>query len=40
MSDQTNRILNEIIESKEFIEVHTLYFKSLEKIIRRNEKFY
>ena len=39
MSDQTNRILNEISEGEELIEVHTPHFKNLEKNIRRNEKF-
>ena len=39
MSDQTNRILNEICEDEKFIEVHTLYFESLKKNIRQSEKF-
>ena len=39
MSDQMNRILNEIHEDEEFIKVHTLHFKNLEKNIRRSEKF-
>ena len=38
MSDQTNRILNEIFEDEKLIEVHTSYFESLEKNIRRSEK--
>ena len=39
MLDQTNRILNKIFESEKFIETHTLHFKSLERNIRRSEKF-
>ena len=38
MSDQTNRILNEIFEGEKFIEVHTSYSESLEENIRRSEK--
>ena len=38
MSDQTNYILNGIFEDEKFIEAYTLYFKSLEKTIRRSEK--
>ena len=38
MSDQTNCILNEIPEGKEFIKAHTLHFKSFKKNIRRSEK--
>ena len=38
MSDQTNRILNEIFEDERFIEVHTLYSKSFEEWIQQNEK--
>ena len=39
MSDQTNRILNEILESEKLTEVHTPHSESLKKNIRRNEKF-
>ena len=38
MSDQTSRILNEVSEGKEFIEIHTPHSESFEKNIRRNEK--
>ena len=38
MSDQTNRILNEISEGEKFIEAHTPHFENLEKNIRRSEK--
>ena len=38
MSDQMNRILNEIFEDEKLIEAHTSHFESLEKNIRRNEK--
>ena len=38
MSDQTNRILNEIFENKKFTEAHTLYSESFEKNIQNNEK--
>ena len=39
MSNQTNRILDEISEGEEFTEAHTPYSESLEKNIRRSEKF-
>ena len=39
MSDQTNRILNEIPEGEKFIEAHTSHSESLEENIRRSEKF-
>ena len=39
MSDQTGRILNEISEGEKLIKVHTPHFESLEKNIRRSEKF-
>ena len=39
MSDQTNRILDEIFENEKFIEVHTPHSESLEENIRRSEKF-
>ena len=39
MSDQTDRILNEISESEKLIEAHTSHFESLEKNIRRSEEF-
>ena len=39
MSDQTSRILNEIFEGEELIEAHTSHSESLEKNIRRSEKF-
>ena len=38
MSDQTNRILNEIFEDEEIIEAHISHSKSLEENIRRSEK--
>ena len=38
MSDQTDRILNEIFENEKFIKAHTPYFKSFEKNIRQSEK--
>ena len=38
MSDQTDRILNEISEGEEFTEAHTPHFESLEKNIRRSEE--
>ena len=38
MSDQTNRILNEISEDEKFIEVHTLHSESLEEKIQQTEK--
>ena len=38
MSDQINRILNEVFENKKFIEAHTLPFESFKKNIRRSEK--
>ena len=38
MSDQTDRILDEILESEEFIEAHTSHSKNFKKNIRRNEK--
>ena len=34
MSDQTDRILDEISERKEFIEIHTPYFESFKENIR------
>ena len=39
MSDQTGRILNEISEGEEFIEVHTSHSESFEENIRRSKKF-
>ena len=39
MSDQTNRILNEIFEDEKLIEVHTPHSESLEENIQRSEKF-
>ena len=39
MSNQTNRILNEIFEEKKFIEAHTPHSKNFKKNIRRSEKF-
>ena len=39
MSDQTNRILDEISEDEKFIEVYTPHSESLEENIRRNKKF-
>ena len=38
MSNQTDRILNEISKSEKFIEVHTSHSESFEKNIRQNEK--
>ena len=38
MSDQTSRILNEIFENEELIEVYTPHSESLKENIRRNEK--
>ena len=38
MSNQTNRILNEVSEGEKFIEAHTPHSESLEKNIRRSEK--
>ena len=38
MSDQTNRILDEISEGEKFIKVYTSHSKSLEENIRRSEK--
>ena len=38
MLDQTDRILSEIFEDKEFTETHTLYFESFEENTRRSEK--
>ena len=38
MSDQTNRILNEIFESEKLIEGHTSHSESFKENIRRNEK--
>ena len=38
MSDQTDRILDEISEGEEFIEVHTLHSESLKENIRRSEE--
>ena len=38
MSDQTNRILNEVSEDEELIKAHTPHSESFEKNIRRNEK--
>ena len=38
MSDQTNRILNEVPEGEKLIEAYTSHFESLEKNIRRSEK--
>ena len=38
MSDQTNRILNEVSEGEKFIKTHTSHFESLEENIRRSEK--
>ena len=38
MSNQTDRILDEISESEEFIEIHTSHSESLEENIRRSEK--
>ena len=38
MSDQINRILNEISENEKFIKVHILHSESFKKNIRRNEK--
>ena len=39
MSDQTDRILNEIFEDEKFIEVYTPRSENLKKNIRRSEKF-
>ena len=39
MSDQTDRILDEISEDEEFTEIYTSHFKSFEKNIRRSEEF-
>ena len=39
MSDQTDRILDEVSEGEKFIEVHTLHFESFEENIRRSEEF-
>ena len=39
MSDQTDRILNEVSEDEKFIEVHTPHSESLKENIRRSEKF-
>ena len=39
MSDQTNRILNEISEGEKFIEAHISHSESLKENIRRSEKF-
>ena len=38
MLDQTNRILNEVLEDEKFIEAHTSHSESLEENIRRSEK--
>ena len=38
MSDQTNRILNEISEDKKLIKVHTSHSENFKKNIRRNEE--
>ena len=38
MSDQTDRILNEISEGEKFIEAHTSYSESLKKNIRRSKE--
>ena len=38
MSDQTNRILDEVFEDEKLIEVHISRFENLEKNIRRSEK--
>ena len=38
MSDQTGRILDEVSEGEEFIEVHTSHSESLKENIRRSEK--
>ena len=38
MSDQTNRILNEIFEDEKLIEVHILHSEHFKKNIRRSEK--
>ena len=38
MSDQTDRILDEVSEGEELIEVHTSHSESFEENIRRSEK--
>ena len=38
MSDQTDRILNEISEDEKLIEAHTSHFENLEENIWRSEK--
>ena len=38
MSDQTNRILNEVFEDEKFIGVYTLHSESLKRNIRQSEK--
>ena len=38
MSDQTNRILNEVSESEEFTEVYTPHSENLKENIGRSEK--
>ena len=40
MSDQTNRILNEISDNEKLIEAHTSYFESFKKNIRRSEELH
>ena len=40
MSNQTNRILDEISEDEKFIKVHSSYTESCKKNIRRSEEFY
>ena len=38
MSDQTDRILNEVSEDEKFTEAHTPHSENLKKNIRRSEK--
>ena len=38
MSDQTDRILNEIFKDKKFTETYTPHFESFEKNTRQSEK--
>ena len=38
MSDQIDRILNEIFENEKFIEAHTSHSKNFKENIRRSEK--
>ena len=39
MSDQTDRILNEVSEGEKLTEAHTSHFENFKENIRRSEKF-